>query len=148
VRALFDEVLGEPVEDEDFAGVFEAMDRNHDGKIDFEEYKRYLPKFPKVSRLAELAFQSMDKDTNDRVTKAELQQAFAQFGVNDEDKVDRLDIDSLFEDLDDDENGAVSFAEFGDAFQLLIDALKAKEKKRKKKKKKKKKNKKKKKKKH
>ena len=142
VRALFDQVLGEPVEDDDFSGVFEAMDRNSDGKIDFEEYKRYLPKFPKVSRLAELAFQSMDKNADDRVTKAELQQAFTQFGVNDEDKVDRFDVDSLFEDLDSDENGAVSFTEFGDAFQLLLDALKDQERKRKKQKKKKKKKKK------
>ena len=45
VRQLFVEVLGQPVEDDDFSTVFEKMDRNKDGRIDFSEFERFLPKF-------------------------------------------------------------------------------------------------------
>jgi Ca2+-binding EF-hand superfamily protein len=133
VRQLFNKVLHEEVEDDDFDMVFKRMDRNKDGKINFEEFKLYLPKFPKVSLLAELAFESMDKDDSDTITLTEIEEALSFYGINDEDKnpEDQVDVDALFDDLDDDLDGAVTYAEFKGAFLDLVRNLKEKERERK-----------------
>ena len=134
VRELFNKVLQEEVEDEDFNKVFKKMDRNKDGKIDFEEFKLYLPKFPKVSRLAELAFEGMDKDDDEAITLKEVKEALSVYGINDEDKnpEDRVDVEALFDDLDDDLDGEVTYAEFKGAFMDLVRDLKKRERERKK----------------
>lgn len=133
VRQLFNKVLHEEVEDDDFNKVFKKMDRNKDGKINFEEFKLYLPKFPKVSLLAELAFESMDKDDSDTITMKEIEEALSFYGINDEDKnpEDRLDIDALFDDLDDDLDGVVTYSEFKGAFLDLVRDVKKTERERK-----------------
>ena len=66
-------------------------------------------------------------------TTHEIEEALSFYGINDEDKnpEDRLDIDALFDDLDDDLDGVVTYSEFKGAFLDLVRDVKKTERERK-----------------
>eukprot|EP00946_MAST-07B_sp_MAST-7B-sp1_P002327 g2327.t1 len=120
VRVVLEDILDDPIEDEDFDELFTQMDENSDGLLSYNEFMSSLPVFPKSSRLAELAFDSIDCDEGDSITVQEVLEAMADLDVEGSVK---SSVETLFAGLCQNDDGTITFGEFRSAFEDLLDTM-------------------------
>ncbi|TWU75653.1 hypothetical protein ED733_007179 [Metarhizium rileyi] len=85
--------------------IMKEVDTNHDGKIQYEEFRMFVEK---TERQLYLLFQAIDKDGNGKLDSAELQTAFRAAGLS----VSNRRVADFFHDLDRNNDGFVSFEEW------------------------------------
>ncbi|EFY99297.2 mitochondrial carrier protein [Metarhizium robertsii] len=85
--------------------IMKEVDTNHDGKIQYEEFRKFVEK---TERQLFLLFQAIDKDGNGKLDSAELQTAFRTAGLS----VSNRRVADFFHDLDRNNDGFVSFEEW------------------------------------
>lgn len=93
--------------------LFEIIDTNENGVIDFSEFKACLlrSQIALNEDLLKQAFNYFDKDGSGQLTKSELMQVFESF---DDliDMYDAEDFDDLLKECDINNDGAISYEEF------------------------------------
>ena len=98
--------------------IFETADLNNDGKISFEEMEIFVT--AKLERL-EAAFSYFDKDGSGSIDRREMYQVLQELCLEATEK----DAEVLLQEIDQNDDGEVNFAEFLRVFSLLepIDLL-------------------------
>ncbi|KAM5348593.1 hypothetical protein ACJ41O_008417 [Fusarium nematophilum] len=91
--------------DEMLRRIMAEVDKNRDGKIQYQEFKRFVDK---AERQLFALFRSIDKDGNGQLDKAELQTAFKNAGLT----VSNRRLAEFFDDMDLNNDGYVSFDEW------------------------------------
>ncbi|KAM3065223.1 hypothetical protein ACMFMF_011349 [Clarireedia jacksonii] len=85
--------------------VVEAMDKNGDKVIQYEEFRTFVEK---TETELFVLFESIDKDRNGRLDKEELQAAFKRAGLS----VPKSKLDQFFTEVDMNNDGFISFDEW------------------------------------
>ncbi|KAL7674158.1 hypothetical protein ACOME3_000438 [Neoechinorhynchus agilis] len=105
--------LGLNLDEKDFEQIFAFMDKNLDGKLDFEEFK-------KVTEIAEFQtknfernatkdlFEQLDTDKSGKLDFLEVQRGLTKMGL----KMSNDDFLRLFDVMDVDKSGHIDFEEF------------------------------------
>ena len=103
----------------DVATLFSACDSNGDGKIDYQEFiAAAVDKTVLVSQdNLQAAFNLIDADGNGELTKAELQAVFAGGSAGNEGEAVW---DELVAEVDEDNDGVITFVEFEKAMKSMI----------------------------
>ncbi|OAQ81950.1 calcium dependent mitochondrial carrier protein [Purpureocillium lilacinum] len=91
--------------DELLAKVMNEVDTNHDGRIQYEEFRTFVEKAEKQLCLL---FRAIDKDGNGKLDQAELQTAFRAAGLT----VSNRRMGEFFADMDKNNDGYVTFDEW------------------------------------
>ncbi|KAF7546019.1 hypothetical protein G7046_g9428 [Stylonectria norvegica] len=91
--------------DEMLKRIMKEVDKDQDGKIQYEEFRRFVDK---AERQLFALFRSIDKDGNGQLDKNELQTAFKHAGLT----VSSRRLNDFFNDMDGDNDGYVSFDEW------------------------------------
>ncbi|KAF2152404.1 calcium dependent mitochondrial carrier protein [Myriangium duriaei CBS 260.36] len=106
--------LDHPLQNADdlVSDVLKAADINHDGRVQFEEFHRFVTQTE--SQIRGL-FVNIDRDRNGNVDKEELRAAFSRAGL----AVEESRLERFFNDVDANNDGVISFAEWRD-FLLFI----------------------------
>ncbi|KAG8628073.1 hypothetical protein KVT40_003946 [Elsinoe batatas] len=87
--------------------VLHAADINHDGRVQFEEFRRFVNE---TETLLWGLFGKIDHDNSGNVDKAELKSAFARAGI----AVPDSRLERFFNDVDKNNDGVISFGEWRD----------------------------------
>ncbi|PHH83938.1 hypothetical protein CDD83_2759 [Cordyceps sp. RAO-2017] len=91
--------------DELLKQIMEEVDTNHDGKIQFEEFRTFVEQ---AERQLFFLFKAIDKDGNGKLDIRELQSAFRAAGLT----VSNRRLSEFFNDMDKNHDGFVSFDEW------------------------------------
>ncbi|KAL3962228.1 hypothetical protein ACCO45_003751 [Purpureocillium lilacinum] len=91
--------------DELLAKVMNEVDTNHDGRIQYEEFRTFVEK---AEKQLFLLFRAIDKDGNGKLDQAELQTAFRAAGLT----VSNRRMGEFFADMDKNNDGYVTFDEW------------------------------------
>ncbi|KAH6877272.1 mitochondrial carrier domain-containing protein [Thelonectria olida] len=91
--------------DEMLKRIMNEVDENHDGKIQYEEFRRFVEK---AERQLFVLFRSIDKDGNGQLDKKELQTAFKHAGLT----ISNRRLTEFFDDIDINNDGFISFDEW------------------------------------
>ncbi|KAL2354433.1 calcium dependent mitochondrial carrier protein-like protein [Cryomyces antarcticus] len=94
--------------------VLKAIDVDGDGRIQYHEFHSFVQQ---TEQELWSLFQSIDKDSNGKLDKSELQSAFQRAGL----AVPNSKLDRFFEEIDTDHDGVISFEEWRN-FLLFIPA--------------------------
>ncbi|KAI4364154.1 hypothetical protein MLD38_020284 [Melastoma candidum] len=102
------EKVGANLKDTEISGLMQAADMDNSGTIDYGEFIAAMLHLNKVQKEDHLvaAFSYFDKDGSGYITKEELQQACAQFGLDDE------QLEKLIREVDQDNDGLIDYSEF------------------------------------
>nr|XP_057922689.1 mitochondrial adenyl nucleotide antiporter SLC25A24-like isoform X2 [Doryrhamphus excisus]XP_057922690.1 mitochondrial adenyl nucleotide antiporter SLC25A24-like isoform X2 [Doryrhamphus excisus] len=84
-------------------------DQNKDGSLDFQEFAKYLKEHEKKLLLT---FKSLDKNNDGRIDATEIQQTFAELGLN----INRVDALKILQSMDIDGTMMVDWNEWRDYF--------------------------------
>ncbi len=98
--------LGCRMTDAEFDALFLTVDTNHDGAVSFREFKRVL--------YSRIVYEAIDDDVDGHLEREEIRESIPillKVSVSD------AEFDTLFNELDADRNGNVSFAEYRRFFQ-------------------------------
>ncbi|KAK9906889.1 hypothetical protein WJX75_009795 [Coccomyxa subellipsoidea] len=98
------------------ADLLKQYDRNHDGSIDWEEYKRYVIR---KERIVQRTFQKLDEDGSGSVSAEELTKSLRKLWMS----VSGEDSERMVGLLDIDNNGQISLDEFRRFVYLLPESL-------------------------
>ncbi|WCJ35056.1 Calcium-dependent protein kinase [Euphorbia peplus] len=101
--------LGSKLTESEIKQLMDAADVDKDGTIDYVEFITATMHRHKLDREENLyeAFQYFDKDNSGFITREELRQAMAQYGMGDE-----ATIDEIIDDVDTDKDGRINYEEF------------------------------------
>lgn len=91
--------------DEMLKRIMDEVDKNRDGKIQYEEFRRFVEK---AERQLFVLFRSIDKDGDGKLDKIELQTAFKNVGLT----LSNRRLAEFFDDMDLNNDGYVSFDEW------------------------------------
>ncbi|KAF5008287.1 hypothetical protein FDECE_5425 [Fusarium decemcellulare] len=91
--------------DEMLKRIMDDVDKNRDGKIQYEEFRKFVEK---AERQLFALFRSIDKDGNGKLDKVELQTAFKHAGLT----LSNRRLAEFFDDMDLNNDGYVSFDEW------------------------------------
>ncbi|KAG8632284.1 calcium-dependent protein kinase 29 isoform X2 [Manihot esculenta] len=103
--------LGSKLTEAEIQQLMDAADVDKNGTIDYVEFitaTMHRHKLEKEEHLFK-AFRYFDKDNSGFITRDELRQAMAQYGMGDE-----ATIDEIIEDVDTDKDGRINYDEFAD----------------------------------
>lgn len=92
--------------------IFEKVDVNHDGTIEYEEFSAYVDAHEASLRTA---FVAIDKDGSGSISKDEIRHLLDRMHM----AVSRAHLDEIVAAIDTDGDGSISFDEFHAAFALL-----------------------------
>ncbi|TKX22003.1 putative mitochondrial carrier protein 12 [Elsinoe australis] len=101
--------LDHPLQNADdlISDVLHSADINHDGRVQYEEFRRFVHE---TEALLRGLFDNIDRDNSGNVDKAELKSAFSRAGIAVADE--RLE--RFFNDVDKNDDGVISFGEWRD----------------------------------
>ncbi|PNS18909.1 Calcium-binding mitochondrial carrier SAL1 [Sphaceloma murrayae] len=101
--------LDHPLQNADdlISDVLQAADINQDGRVQFEEFRRFVNE---TEALLWGLFGNIDRDGSGNVDKAELKSAFSRAGI----AVPDARLEKFFNDVDKDNDGVISFGEWRD----------------------------------
>ncbi|KAI5457299.1 mitochondrial carrier domain-containing protein [Mariannaea sp. PMI_226] len=85
--------------------IMNEVDKNNDGKIQYEEFRKFVEK---AERQLYLLFKSIDRDGDGKLDKAELQTAFRNAGLC----VSNRRLAEFFDDIDINNDGFITFDEW------------------------------------
>ncbi|KAI9660271.1 MAG: hypothetical protein M1831_003579 [Alyxoria varia] len=94
--------------------VHQSVDSDRDGFIQYSEFRQFVQNAENQLRAL---FRDIDQDKNNKLTKAELREAFTASGV----QVSTSKLNDFFEHVDSDHDGVISYEEWRD-FLLFIPA--------------------------
>ena len=95
--------------DEEIDKIFELVDTNNNGMIDYSEFITSAANLNQLLSEKQLkaAFQSLDLNGNGEINFQEFEETFAA-GL----EIDKEELKHMFAELDDNENGLINFEEF------------------------------------
>ncbi|KAK6126447.1 hypothetical protein DH2020_039835 [Rehmannia glutinosa] len=102
------ERVGANLKDSEIVGLMQAADFDNSGTIDYGEFVAAMLHLNKVHKEDHMyaAFSYFDKDGSGFITRDELQQACAQFGLED------VHLDEIIREADQDNDGRIDYNEF------------------------------------
>ncbi|TVU15236.1 hypothetical protein EJB05_38745, partial [Eragrostis curvula] len=103
--------LGSEISEAEVEKLVEAVDLNKSGSIDYTEFLTAMMNKHKVENEADLlrAFQHFDKYSSGYITRDELEQAMAEYGMGDE-----ASIKQVLDEVDRDKDGRIDYEEFAE----------------------------------
>merc|ERR1719336_2091197 len=96
------------VNDEEADDIMNEIDKNKDGKIDFEEFYHYMEAMSNPRHDLRQTFKLFDKDGDGYISKKELTETLELLGK----KMGQPRINSILQEADQDGDGKISFDEF------------------------------------
>ena len=106
----------DPTEDE-LIDMLVEVDEDQNGTIEINEFKEMIDKMMEDSEdLVIEAFKIFDKDQDGKITHNEFTQVMKKLGEN----ITDAEIEQIYREADDDDNGFISFDEFNGIYQNMI----------------------------
>ena len=116
MRGIFNQMGQDPSEDE-LIDMLVEVDEDQNGTIEIEEFKVMIDKMMEDSDdLVIEAFKVFDADQDGKIKKAEFTNVMMKLGEN----LTEKEIDQIYREADDDDNGYITFDEFNTVYQNLI----------------------------
>lgn len=109
--------MGRELNDIELKKVFDAVDTDKSGRINFNELSTYIRNTFKLpeSHIEEVvnAFKFFDQDKSGKISKEEFNKILKAYGDN----FTNEEIDELFQAIDTDKDGSINYAEFVDIWK-------------------------------
>ena len=116
MRKIFRQMGQDPTEDE-LIDMLVEVDEDQNGTIEIEEFKAMIDKMMEDSDdLVIEAFKVFDADQDGKIKKGEFMNVMMQLGEN----LTEQEIDRIYKDADEDDNGFITFDEFNTVYQQII----------------------------
>ena len=116
MKGIFNQMGQDPSEDE-LIDMLVEVDEDQNGTIEIEEFKVMIDKMMEDSDdLVIEAFKVFDADQDGKIKKAEFTNVMMKLGEN----LTEKEIDQIYREADDDDNGYITFDEFNTVYQNLI----------------------------
>lgn len=96
--------------DKELEHYMQQLDKNHDDKIDFEEFFEFLKTLKDPTDEIRRAFQKLDKNKDGFIDKEELKAIFTSGNT------DPNEVDDLFKHVDVNQDGRIDYEEFVELF--------------------------------